>query len=804
MGTLGDGSSHCRVTVGDRPLLYSRSLEGRDQDPQEPLLMNQRARCNLCAGGHWLVSLMLMLLFVLPHESVSAQPQELEKVRLQLKWRHQFQFAGYYAAVAQGYYRDAGLEVELLEHPLDRSPLEVLLAGEADYVVMGSDLLISRAEGAPLVALAAITQHDPLALLVTAESGIAHPADLRGKRVMLDYGAHDASILAMLNRAGVTLDQFDLQQTSYNPLDLINGKTDAFNAYITDQGFLLDQQGVASRYLHPSRYGIDFYSDILTTTERELRDHPARVERFRAASLKGWSYAMANNEEVIDLILQHYNSQNRSRAHLQYEALQMREMIQPLLVDLVYMHRERLTHIADTFRQLGFLDRAVEVGEILYSERIAGMQGGRATMQELMLPLLLGMVALLLLTLLIWGWSRNLQHQVAIRTNELTRANDHIEQILESMNEGLVVVDGQQQIRRINKKLERLTDRGQQEWIGRPLENLFVEQGDSLFQPQRMLRGGADELIPVTVSGGWLDPAGGEGAGAVLVIHDLRDQHRALQQEELVRFQSGVAEMAAAVLHNIGNVVTGMSGHVIRLGNLFKVVDRLGQGLEHYQPDPEGGCEETREKQLRILQAAAAALKNITSEVGEKALLQKIDQGIHHIGDIISIQQNASRPIIHATSFTLNTLVEDTVNLIEDLMEKCQVELVTRNPLMQLLLNLLKNSLEAIIEEMLSREALVGKITLSTRMLSSQQFEFVVEDNGCGHDQDRLDHLFHSGYTTKQRGSGYGLHSALQFVESIGGTIRADSDGPHQGMTLRVILPQQMESGEEDEHVDTT
>lgn len=78
---------------------------------------------------------------------------------------------------------------------------------------------------------------------------------------MLDYGAHDASILAMLKQAGLSEADYQMQQTSYNPMDLAADKTDAFNAYITDQGFLLEEEGIPVRYLHPSRYGIDFYSD---------------------------------------------------------------------------------------------------------------------------------------------------------------------------------------------------------------------------------------------------------------------------------------------------------------------------------------------------------------------------------------------------------------------------------------------------------------------------------------------------------------------------------------------------------------
>ncbi len=758
---------------------------------------------------------LFLLLWSLLGNLVSAAPadrdaSQLEPVRLQLKWLHQFQFAGYYAAIEQGYYREAGFEVTLLEHPLKRSPLDVLIAGDADYVVMGSDLLVERAQGTPLVALAAITQHDPLALLVTDESGITHPGMLRGKRVMLDYGAHDASILAMLKQAGLAKEDYIFQQTSYNPMDLAEGKTDAFNAYITDQGFVLDEQGIENHYLHPSRYGIDFYSDILATTEKKISSNPQSVERFRQASLRGWAYAMANSDEMIDLILERYNTQNRSRAHLEYEARQMREMVQPLLVEMGYMHRDRWLHIQDTFRSLGFLHQDLDVDELIYQP---DSQGRALFLEQVLLGGGIFVLLFALVTLLVVLWNRKLKQMVAARTGELAKVNEHIELILESMNEGLVVTNSRQQIVRINQKLEQLAGISPGACVGKPLDILF-ESGEehSILDSQRTLKGADNVLIPVQVSGAILQEQGGsDEAGAVLVIYDLRERERAQRQEQYAAFQAGVAEMGASVLHNIGNVVTGMSGHIIKLDHSFKVLDKLTSSLFKYLQDlPDSaadpaGCAQRLEKQTGILQASATTLQKVCGAVEDKESLGKLTQGIHHIGDVISIQQSASRPIIHATQFSYPSMVEDTINLIEDRLQKYGVSLkvetaaevdrvqLPRNPLMQLLLNLLKNSLEAIIEEMVENESFQGEVVLSTEPCPPGQFRVKVSDNGCGVDSHKIEKIFQSGYTTKKRGSGYGLHSATTFVQSLGGEIDAHSAGLHQGMEVTITLPTQID-----------
>jgi ABC-type nitrate/sulfonate/bicarbonate transport system substrate-binding protein len=122
------------------------------------------------------------------HEIVASENLHLHltPVRLQLKWKHQFQFAGYYAAKAKGYYRDAGLDVSFLEAPDTIEPAQQVLQGKAEFGVSNSDLVLLRGRGNPVVALAAIYQHSPLILLALEKSGINNVHQLAGKRVMLE------------------------------------------------------------------------------------------------------------------------------------------------------------------------------------------------------------------------------------------------------------------------------------------------------------------------------------------------------------------------------------------------------------------------------------------------------------------------------------------------------------------------------------------------------------------------------------------------------------------------------------------
>ncbi len=199
------------------------------------------------------------------------QGRELEPVRMQLRWMHQFQFAGYYAAVEQGYYADAGFDVTLVEGAPNRQPVTEVLAGRADFAEANSELLFARLQGEPLVALAVIFQHSPSVLLTLAESGIETPMDLVGKKMMVAGGHADVDFMAMLHSAEVPVDQVELLPSSYQIEDLLTGKTDAFNSYLTNEPFYLEERGVDYRVINPRDYDEDFFSDILFTREAELK-----------------------------------------------------------------------------------------------------------------------------------------------------------------------------------------------------------------------------------------------------------------------------------------------------------------------------------------------------------------------------------------------------------------------------------------------------------------------------------------------------------------------------------------------------
>ena len=276
----------------------------------------------------------------------------LEAVSLQLKWKHQFQFAGYYQALEQGLYRNAGLDVTIREGGPDIDVSEAVAGGKADFGVCSAGVLRDWGAGRRLVVLAAIFQRSAAVILVARRADIRSVADLRGRTLMDTPGSDE--IAAMLKREGIDYQTMLRVPHEGNPRDLLAGRADAMIAYSTNEPFVLEQLGAAYRTFAPAASGIDFYGDNLCASEAEVKAHPHRVAAFRAASVKGWAYALAHREATVDLILKSYST-NKSREALLFEAQQTEALVGRDPDRIGEQDPERWRRIAATYRQLGLL-----------------------------------------------------------------------------------------------------------------------------------------------------------------------------------------------------------------------------------------------------------------------------------------------------------------------------------------------------------------------------------------------------------------------------------------------------------------
>jgi PAS domain S-box-containing protein len=307
------------------------------------------------------------LVFASLTQAQATERKNAESVTIQLKWFHQFQFAGYYAAIEQGFYAEEGLNVALRERDLESYSVNDVLSGKAQYGVSDSGLLLSRFSKKPVVLLAQIFQHSPLVFLTPRRSGIRTPFDLIGKSVMISPDTHkNPSLNALILKTLGGFDKLKRVDETFRNQDIIDGKADVTSAYLTAQPYWFREQGVAVNVIDPRDYGIDFYGDNLFTTESEVRDHPERVAALTRATLKGWEYALAHKDEIVDLILREYNTQGLSRELLLFEAEETAKVIASRFIPLGQVEQSRYQKIAETHVNLGLADSSGIDKEFFY------------------------------------------------------------------------------------------------------------------------------------------------------------------------------------------------------------------------------------------------------------------------------------------------------------------------------------------------------------------------------------------------------------------------------------------------------
>jgi diguanylate cyclase (GGDEF)-like protein len=288
------------------------------------------------------------------------------KVSLQLQWKNQFQFAGYYIAKEKGFYKEAGLDVEIKEYKSGVDVVADVVSGKSTYGIGRSSILIDRNSKKPVVLFGALFQRSPL-VLISTKPDIKEITDLVGKKVMITEDAkNSASILAMLLSEGVNSTSYTTQKHSFNYMDLINQKTDSMASYTTNEPYLLKAKNVDFKIFDPKDYGFDFYEDILFTSEKEMHENPQRVKAFRDASIKGWLWALNNIQKSAKIIYDKYNTQNKTLQALIYEAEETKRLSLIKGIPFFSIDKDKVRSISRVFQIKGLMSGKCNVDNFVY------------------------------------------------------------------------------------------------------------------------------------------------------------------------------------------------------------------------------------------------------------------------------------------------------------------------------------------------------------------------------------------------------------------------------------------------------
>jgi NitT/TauT family transport system substrate-binding protein len=236
-----------------------------------------------------------------------------DKVTIQLKWVAQAQFAGYFVANAKDFYKDAGLDVTVNPGGPDVAPPQVIAGGGADVVVdWMPSALASREKGVPLVNISQTFKHSGLELVCRKDTGIKTPEDFKGKKIGIWYGGNEYPFLNWMSKLGISTNGgatgVTVIKQGFNVDPILQKQADCVSAMTYNEYWQVIDGGYKPSDLIVFNYekeGVATLEDGLYAMEPKLKD-PAfvgKMAKFVKASVKGWEYAKAHEDEAVKIIL---------------------------------------------------------------------------------------------------------------------------------------------------------------------------------------------------------------------------------------------------------------------------------------------------------------------------------------------------------------------------------------------------------------------------------------------------------------------------------------------------------------------
>lgn len=698
-----------------------------------------------------------------------ASESEPGTIRLQLKWSHQFQFAGYYAALEKGFFREEGLAVEIIEGNADRPPLDVVLSGKADFGVTDGDVLHARMQGSPVVVCAAIFQHSPYIVMSRHDSGIRVPSDLIDRTVMISDDQGGVQHLAMLKREGLPIDRIKIVPHTWKLDDLIEGRVDAISAYVTAEPSQMRARGVEPHFMKASDYGIDFYGDTLFTREEIVKERPAEVEAMIRATRRGWHYALEHRAELIAHILTLPGVRERgiTAANLNDEAEAMEPLIRADLVEIGHMNPGRWVRMARTYEETGLAQPP---------RNPAWLQGflyrppGEARPLVSLAPCI-GIATLAAFIVLVW--ITTLRRKVEQRTKEIQRSAETHRLILDSALDAVIGVGRDELVVEWHPRATEIFGVPEAKALGTAIPRFLPglrrhlgasgkPVGENRFELEARRADGTRFPVELSVS---VLPKDRE-VSLILFVRDITGQRSLEEKLRQSQKMQAIGQLAGGIAHDFNNLLT-----VIR-GNATIIREEA-----HLEPEHGGALDE--------ILAAGERASSLTAQLLAFSRQQPMQPKVF-----------AANPCIENIVRMLGRLIGEDVRIETRLSSPSPILRADQAMIEQVILNLAVNGRDAMPHG--------GVLSLSTRVVpvsgdlarihhrekGGDYLCIEVRDTGTGIAPEHLPRVFEPFFTTKEvgKGTGLGLATVFGIVEQHGGWVTVESR-LGEGSTFTVWLP---------------
>ena len=296
---------------------------------------------------------------------------ELTKIRLPMGYIPNIQFAPLYVAIEKGYFREAGIDLEL-DYKFETDGVALVGAGDLPFaVVSGEQVLLARAQGLPVTYVAAWYQEYPVSVIAKSELGILIPQDLKGKKVGLPglFGANYVGLRALLFEAKMSESDLTLDSIGFNQVELLaSGEQDVIVGYTANEPIQLRARGIAVTEIRVADYVLLASNGILTS-EKVISENPDLVRAFVSAFLKGLADTIAKPDEAFQLSEAHIPNFAELDANVQKQVLAT-SIEQWKAERLGYSDPQAWENMQNVLLEMGFITEEMDLNKAFTNEFI--------------------------------------------------------------------------------------------------------------------------------------------------------------------------------------------------------------------------------------------------------------------------------------------------------------------------------------------------------------------------------------------------------------------------------------------------
>ena len=397
---------------------------------------------------------------------------------------------------------------------------------------------------------------------------------------------------------------------------------------------------------------------------------------------------------------------------------------------------------------------------------------------------------------------------------------DRVKTVLDTLSESVVVADKDERIVFANEAFSKAVSQSEASFLGRKLSLLpsihtknnatsddfpwtkTLRDGAVNRNARLLMKNGNDEdLISIVNSTPIIGPDG-QQKGIMTCFTDVTELEQKNKELITISHSAGMAEVATNVLHNVGNVLNnvntyaGLIAHKIDALKLPKLKEAIQMMIDHNDDLGAFFTQDPRGKHIpSYLKKTTDILVDDQKDIAEK--MNALKSGIEHINEIIRTQQSYAKVQKCETPTSIRELVENAIainttvqeNQISVVREFGDIDniLIDRAKVLQVLVNLVKNATEALAACQADEKILTIRSSGSHEHL----LRIEVSDNGIGITPEQMAKIFRHGFTTKSKGSGFGLHSGALTAKELGGSLTVHSEGQGCGATFILELPLQ-------------